>query len=131
MGLDVGHLQGQEKTVTVKVDGGEFDVEYRPHAATRTWQFEFGNLQREVIEAIQDDDMKERDRVNEELTQRLSDLIISWDLSNNGEDIPVTAAGLDQLSLPLMNQLFEQVIQDASGGTREERRAAKKRSRKG
>lgn len=131
MGLDIVNLQGQTKTVEVKGEGYAFDVEYHPAAATRTWQTDFGNLQRDLGDATQDNDEEEIAQIKTELTEKLQELIESWDLQSDGKPIPVTGDGMDMLPLPIQQQIFQQLLTDASGGSEEEKKRKKRRSSRG
>jgi hypothetical protein len=131
LALDIKNLEGESATTTIKVAGGSFDVEYHPHAATRQWQTNFGRLQREQQEAVQDNDTDLEMEIQEEITEELQKLVVSWDLEYDGAPVPVDANGMDILSMPMQQALFQGVLTDASGGDDAAKKRKKKRSRKG
>jgi hypothetical protein len=131
LALDIKNLEGESATTTIKVAGGSFEVEYHPHAATRAWQTNFGRLQREQQEAVQDEDTDLEMEIQEEITEEIQKLVISWDLEYDSTEIPVNAAGLDMLSMPVQQALFQGVLTDASGGDEKAKKRKKQRSRRG
>lgn len=116
MALDLKHLQTQEKTTTVKTDVGDFDVTFNPGAAKRKWQTMFAKLQRDMMEATQDGDEEAEADLKEQMTEKLQELIKDWDLTEDGEKLPVDANTMDEIPLGIQRQIFESVIGDAAGG---------------
>ncbi len=131
MALDIKNLEGESATTTIKVAGGSFDVEYHPHAATRQWQTNFGRLQRDQQQAVQDDNTDEEMEIQEEISEEIQKLVVSWDLEYDGSAVPVNAVGLDMLSMPVQQALFQGLLTDASGGEEDAKKRKKRRSRKG
>jgi hypothetical protein len=137
LGLDIKNLEGETRTTTIKVAGGEFDVTYHPHVATRSWQTKFANLQRDQQDVAADQDLTEDERQNDldaiadEITEQLGALIEGWDLEYDGDPVPVSALGMDMLSMPAQQALFQGLLSDASGGSEEEKKPKKRRSRRG
>ena len=135
LALDIKNLEGETSTATVKVAGGSFDVEYHPHAATRKWQSNFGGLQREQGELAQraDDEeaAEEAAEIAAAITEELQKLVVGWELEYEGEPIPVTSEGMDLLSMPMQQALFQAILSDASGGSAEEKKPKNRRSRRG
>lgn len=131
LALDIKHLEGESSSTKIKVAGGTFEVEYHPHAASRQWQTNFGRLQREQQEATQEEDAEWENDVMEEITEELQKLVVNWDLEYDGEPIPISALGLDMLSMPVQQALFQGLLADASGGSEEEKKRSRKRSKRG
>ncbi|MEJ7871701.1 MAG: hypothetical protein WKF67_05545 [Rubrobacteraceae bacterium] len=131
MALDIKNLEGESASTTIKVAGGSFEVEYHPHAASRQWQTNFGRLQREQQQAVQDDDADVELEIQEEISEEIQKLIVGWDLEYDGTEIPVNAVGLDQLSMPVQQALFQGVLTDASGGDETAKKRKKRTSRRG
>ncbi len=131
LALDIKNLEGESANTTIKVAGGSFDVEYHPHAASRQWQTNFARLQRDQQQAVQDDDTEYETEIQEEISEEIQKLIVGWELEYDGTEIPVNAVGLDMLSMPMQQALFQGILTDASGGDEEAKKRKKKRSRRG
>ncbi len=142
LGLDIGNLKGESTTATIMVAGGSFDVEFHAHATTSDWQSEIGALQRDYQEAKQDvlrsssdteiaEAEAERDSVGALLTSKVGEVIVGWDLQEDGEDIPISALGLDRLSMSLQQAIFEKVLTEGSGGDEVAKKRRNRRSRRG
>lgn len=129
--LDIKNLEGESATTTIKVAGGSFEVEYHPHAATRQWQTNFGRLQRDQQDAVQEEDTDLEVEIQDEITDEIGKLVISWDLEYDGTEVPVNAQGLDMLSMPVQQALFQGILTDASGGDEKAKKRKKARSRRG
>lgn len=116
MSLDLKHLDSQEMTTTVETALGDFEVTFNPGSAKRKWQSKMGQLQRDIGQAAQDGDEKKEEKLNDELTEHLQKLIKDWDLTSEGEKLPVSAETFDEIPLGVQREMFEQVITQAAGG---------------
>ncbi len=117
MPLDLKNLDQNEKTTTVKTKLGDFEVTFNPTAAKRKWQTRMTKLQRDLGTAAQRDNNEDEEaEIAEELGEHLRQLITDWDLTSEGEKLPVSSETLDEMPLSVQSEMFTQVITEAAGG---------------
>lgn len=86
---------GKEKQLCLSYDDETITVTYRRGAVTTEWQ--------EAIAACSKDD-------TETFYRLLAQVIVDWDITENGKPLKPTAANMKKLPMDLMVEMCEQVL---------------------
>lgn len=97
--MDVGSLTGVTERVEFSFAGQVGNVEYRPNVYSLGYY-------RKIRKVLDEEQIGE-------LAPLLCELIAAWDLTANGEPIPVTPEGMERVPFPLINAI-QAAIQKAS-----------------
>jgi len=109
MAIELADLLRDERKLTVKVAAGELEITYRPSAFTAA-------AEERYLDAI------ENKRVNYAYAQALSEILTDWDLTRNGEVIPIIPDELKHLPAEFLADVFLAVVQDNRMGGKETRK---------
>lgn len=110
MPVELSELLGNQRWVDVTVGDVTFSVAYRPGATSLKRQAE---LQRLVRELNTDSELDEVEQV-EQMGEIFCEMVCGWDLTRQGQPIPVTPE--TALALPglIFNAILEAVGQDGA-----------------
>ncbi len=102
--MKLSDLYNEERELAVKIDDGEpLVVRYRPGAVTA------GSL-------LGLDKIKTNIDVAGELVARLDKALISWDLTEDGHELPVNETTLQLLPMKVLREIYSAIISDATLG---------------
>jgi hypothetical protein len=107
--MELADLIRDERTLTVRVAAGELEITYRPSAFTAA-------AEEKYLDAI------ENKRVNLAYAQALSEILTGWDLTRDGEPVPITLDELKHLPAEFLAEVFLAIVQDNRMGGKETRK---------
>lgn len=116
---DLSALLANKRWVDCDADGFEFKVAYRPGMTSLKRQAE---LQRELRSLQSATDMDELEAVTR-VAQVMVEMVCDWDLTNEGQPIPITVGTIIELPNVIYNAI-QQGINDDGKVTAEEKKAS-------
>ncbi len=93
--MDVGKYKAVTKPLVVEFEGDVINIAYRPNV------FSLG-LQRRLVEAQKAGDVKA-------LTEQMTAFIASWDLEEEGQQIPLTAEGIERVPADVLKAIDDAI----------------------
>lgn len=96
MPISLQKLRARKANYTIDLgDGDTIDIEYYPHEITPGY-----------LDAVS----KENDLMA--LARTVAKFVAAWDITNDGEPLPVTVEGAAELGITLLNRIVTDVAQD-------------------
>lgn len=99
MPLDIRSLSARSREISVEYAGEIIRVTYAPAKVTPAWE-------RGFQEALKDE---WRTRA---LVDALAEILVGWDLTEEGAPLPVTRESLARLPLDLLGAIFSAIMED-------------------
>lgn len=93
MGIEIGHLAAKRKPLAVEWAGETVNVVYRPYTLA------MGEQLRAAVLANKSYVVEEMER-----------LLLEWDITEDGEVLPIDAASLTRLPLELLNTISDAIL---------------------
>lgn len=94
VGIERNALMQKLRTVTVDYFGDKLNVTYKPGEMSPAKEAELARLRREAQENEEDGDEDAAARNSEQLAGRLAEVMVSWDVLEDGEPLPSSKANL-------------------------------------
>jgi hypothetical protein len=95
---DKSLLTEQKKTISITYAGEQITFSFTPGKITPKWERKFNEL-------IQDE---WRSRA---IVETLSEILVDWDILDNGKPFPPTAENLQLLPLDLLSEIFTKIME--------------------
>jgi hypothetical protein len=96
MPIEIGHLISKRKPLVVEWEGERVNLAYRPYTLA-------------IGQAITDA-LREGDRTY--VVEEMERLLIEWDITEEGEPLPIDAESLGRLPLELLNAISRAILEE-------------------
>jgi hypothetical protein len=109
VGIERSALVGKLRSVTVDYFGDKLNVTYKPSEMSPAKEAELARLRKEAEEAEEGDDAA---RGAEQLASRLAEVMVSWDVVEDGEPLPPTKTTLMEFPNALLVHISSAIGDD-------------------
>ncbi len=100
--IDLTDLIAEKRELIVKFPSGSLKVHYRPSVLTPEY---FNKLQTQMDDASN----SEKQEIS---IQNICNIVVSWDLADNGVPVPITAEALSKIPQVILTAVFNEVEKD-------------------
>lgn len=112
--MEISNLIAAKRTITVEFGGVNYKITYDPSKTTRKQN----QIWTDKVEEVQ----KDMEAVADLLDQQFIEMVVAWDLTENGEPCPITMETLATLPRPFVNVVRVAIFGDEGEMTKKDKR---------